>query len=68
MSYLLKKVVDDDEEIVISKANIPVAKIIKYKKEKTIKRVGALISQGVIPDNFNEWSGDLAKLLGIKEV
>ena len=67
LSAILKEVVDNDEEIIISKGGDPIAKIIKYKKKKEIQRTNIFRGQIVISNNFENWPDDIAQSLGIKD-
>jgi hypothetical protein len=67
LSSLLKQVEDQNEEIIVERAGKPIARIIKYRPNKSINRLGLFKNQIKISDDFDEWPNDIAIRLGIKD-
>ena len=67
LSSLLKKLEDNDEEIVIERSGKPIAKLLKYDTSNSINRLGALRGQIIISEDFEELSDDIAIKFGIRE-
>ena len=67
LSSLIKKVEENNEQIIIQRAGKPVAKIIRYHKAKTINRVGAFKNTIKLAKDFENWPDDIAKQLCIKD-
>jgi prevent-host-death family protein len=65
LSSLLKGVVENDNEVLIDKAGVPIAKIVKYKKTKGITRINTFKDKIFISSDFDEWPDDIAKSLGV---
>jgi len=60
LSALVKEVVENNEEIILTKDGVPMAKIIKYQA-KNNKRIGIFKNQIIISDDFDKWPEDIAK-------
>lgn len=43
----------------------PVVRISRYEPIKVQRRLGLMAAQATIPDNFDEWPEEEAKILGI---
>jgi prevent-host-death family protein len=50
------------EEVIIARANTPVAKLVPYKKESQPRKPGLLKGKITIPDNFDDESEEINKL------
>lgn len=55
------------EEVIIERMGKPVAKISPYEEVKKKGLIGCMEGQMKVPDDFDEWPDDIAKMLGIKE-
>ena len=67
LSALLKKVEEENEEIIIERAGKPIAKILKYRPTKHFNRLGMFKNKITVSNNFDEWPEDIAVKLGIKD-
>ena len=67
LSALLKKVEEENEEIIIERAGKPIAKILKYRATKHSNRLGMFKNKITVSNNFDEWPEDIAVKLGIKD-
>ena len=67
LSALLKKVEEENEEIIIERAGKPIAKILKYRPTKHFNRLGMFKNKITVSYNFDEWPEDIAVKLGIKD-
>jgi len=67
LSTLLKKVEEENEEIIIERAGKPIAKILKYKATKHFNRLGMFKNKITVSKNFDEWPEDITVKLGIKD-
>lgn len=68
LSALLKTLEEDKEGIIIQRGNIPIARIIPYKKDYSCNRLGILTEQITIAKDFDSWPRDIAESLGITEL
>lgn len=55
------------EEAIVTKMGKPVVKISAYEPETENQRLGLMKGQATIPDDFDKWDEEEAKLLGIIE-
>ena len=67
LSALLKKVEEENEEIIIERAGKPIAKILKYRPTKHFNRLGMFKNKITVSNNFDEWPEDITVKLGIKD-
>lgn len=67
LSSLLKQLEENNEEIIIERAGKPIAKILKYTPVKKFNRLGIFENKIKVADDFDEWSDDMAIMLGIKD-
>jgi len=64
LSALIEKVMAG-EEVIIGKAGKPVARIVKYEKNRQARQPGALSGKIKIAADFDELPDDLAKAFGM---
>jgi prevent-host-death family protein len=62
----LIEAVSKGEEVLIGKAGVPVAKLVRYTGSVTKRMPGALKGQITIHDDFDELPPDLAAAFGIE--
>ena len=55
------------EEVIVTKMGKPAVKISAYEPIIENKRLGLMKGQATIPDDFDEWDAEDARLLGIIE-
>lgn len=55
------------EEVIVTKMGKPAVKISIYESNKDSQRLGLMKGQATIPEDFNEWDEEEAKILGIIE-
>ena len=55
------------EEVIVTKMGKPAVKISAYEPTVASKRLGLMKGRATIPDDFDEWDEEEAKLLGITE-
>jgi len=67
LSYLPKELKDHNQEVIIEKAGIPIAKLIKYSTSKNAYRTGAFIDKIQLTEDFDDLPQDLAKAFGMKD-
>ena len=65
LSALVQKVIDDGEEVIISKAGRPVARMTRYEPAKQQRKLGLFQGQVTIAKDFGLWPDDIACSLGI---
>lgn len=53
------------EEIIVTKAGKPVAKILRYEPAERHQRLGLFAGQIEMAEDFDEWPDDVARKLGI---
>ena len=53
------------EEIIVTKAGKPVAKIVRYEPAQGHQRLGLFAGQIEIAEDFDAWPDDVARTLGI---
>ena len=58
----LLELVEQGEEVVISRGNKPVAKLTAYQPEKKRRRLGTWKGLVKIADDFNEWTPELDEM------
>jgi prevent-host-death family protein len=66
LSALVERVLRG-EEVVIGKAGKPVAKLVRYERDETPRRPGALAGRIEIADDFDDLPQDLAEAFGAVE-
>ena len=64
LSALVEKVMAG-QEVIIGKAGKPVAKLVRYEKKETPRRIGALRGKIKIADDFDELPEDIARAFGM---
>ena len=64
LSALIEKVMAG-EEVIIGKAGKPVARLIKYENNTTIRQPGALKGKITIANDFDELPEDMLKAFGM---
>ena len=64
MSALVEKVMAG-QEVVIGKAGIPVARLVRYEQIEEPRRPGALKGKIKIADDFDELPSDIADAFGM---
>ena len=65
LSAVIREVVDEGREVVISRAGRPVAKVVSYQPTRGKRRLGLFEGQIQVVDGFDEWPEDVARSLGI---
>jgi prevent-host-death family protein len=55
------------EEVIVTKMGKPAVKISAYEPITDNQRLGLMKGRATIPDDFGDWTGSEAKLLGITE-
>lgn len=65
LSAVIREVVDEGQEVLISRAGRPVVKIVAYQPARQQRRLGLFEGQINIPEGFDEWPEDVARSLGI---
>ncbi len=65
LSAIIEKVVEDGEDVIISKAGRPVARLTRFKTTKGKRKMGLFKGKITIPKDFDQWPADLAKSLGL---
>ena len=55
------------EEVIVTKMGKPSVKISAYESNKDNQRLGLMKGQATIPDDFDDWDEEEAKILGIIE-
>lgn len=53
------------EDVIIERMGKPVVRISSYTPHKEKKRLGLMLHQAVIPDDFSQWPEEEAQILGI---
>jgi len=66
LSALIEKVIAG-EEVIIGKAGKPVARLIRYERNRQARRSGALKGKINIADDFDALPEDIAKSFGMEE-
>ena len=64
LSALIEKVMAG-EEVIIGKAGKPVARLVKYENNKTVRQPGALRGKIKIANDFDELPEDMLKAFGM---
>jgi len=67
LSSLIKNIEELDEEIIISRAGKPIAKMTKYYPQQLKKRLNIYNKKIVVAQDFDEWPYDIALSLGIEK-
>lgn len=65
LSAILEKVVAEGEEVIISKAGRPVARLAPFHPGRHKRRLGLFKGKIAVPKDFKQWPPDIAKALGI---
>jgi prevent-host-death family protein len=65
LSALIEKVIAG-EEVIIGKAGKPVARLIRYERNKQARQPGALQGKIIIADDFDALPEDIAKAFGME--
>ena len=66
LSALIEKVIAG-EEVIIGKAGKPVARLIRYERNRQARQPGALKGKITIADDFDTLPEDIAKAFGMDE-
>jgi prevent-host-death family protein len=66
LSALIEKVIAG-EEVIIGKAGKPVARLIRYERNRQARQPGALKGKIKIADDFDALPEDIAKAFGLEE-
>ncbi len=66
LSSMIERVVSKREEIFISRAGKPVAKIVPYQAAQKRRRLDIFRGEIKIAKDFDEWPEDLAHFLGME--
>lgn len=65
LSAIIEKVVAEGEDVIISKAGRPVARLTRFEAAKSKRKLGLFKGKITISKDFDQWPPDLAKSLGI---
>ncbi len=66
LSALIERVIAG-EEVIIGKAGKPVARLIRYERNRQARQPGALKGKITIADDFDTLPEDIAKAFGMEE-
>ncbi len=67
LSAIIEKVVEEGEDVIISKAGRPVARLTRFEAAKHKRKLNLFKGKIVVAKDFDQWPTDLAKAFGITD-
>ncbi len=67
LSAIVERVSTTGQPVILARAGKPLAKVVRYEPSQTPRRLGFYKKTIVIPEDFDQWPGDVARALGIAD-